>query len=383
MDKQRRKYVLLLFLSILLTCVSSKAVLAAGQIERIYGMNRFQTSVQIAYKMNPSKVYNVVLANGNGFADALAGVPLARQKNAPLLLVNDLPENSYDALLYVQKHLDPEGQIYLLGGTSVISESFIDALGRLGFDSAHIHRLAGVDRYATAVEIAKEMQHDGTEFFLVSGEDYPDALSASVAASLLGNVTAEEAQYLNNQGEVTSARLGGVPILLLPSRGEVPDSVLHYLNRLNPWLGRQAFHMVGGTAVVPDQIVQNLFSRMKYAGMLRTRYQGNNRYETSAAVNRIGFEIFYARQGKGNIIPRIYVASGTNYSDALNGAVLAAVNHAPLVLVSEVVDASTLALLREYAEKNRANGYTQTVITVIGTVKEVSDEAVRALSEVY
>lgn len=377
------QYVSLLLISLCLMLLACWPVLAASQVERIYGMNQFQTAVQVAYKMNPGKVDTIVLANGNGFADALAGVPLARQKNAPLLLVNETPDTSNDALLYIQKHLDPNGQIYLLGGTGVISNAFIDSLRNLGFDAAQVSRLAGADRYMTAVQIAKEMKHDGTEFFIVSGEDYPDAISASTPAALLGAVSQEEAEYLHSQGEHVLARLGGVPILLTPSHGPVPDSIADYLNSLNPWLGKQVFNVVGGTAAVSPDMLNQLFARMKYSGVIRTRYQGDDRYATSAAVNRIGYEAYYQRLGMGGIIPRVYVASGNNYTDALNGALLAAVNHAPLVLVSNSVEESTLRLLREYAEKNQAHGYTRALMTVIGTAKDIPDEVVQQLNQAY
>jgi putative cell wall-binding protein len=361
--------------------------LAAAHAERVYGMNKFQTSVQVAYKINPGTVYNVVLANGNGFADALAGVPLARQKKAPLLLVDNKPENSSDALLYIQKHLDPEGQIYLLGGTAVIDDSFVERFKDMGYKSDNIHRLAGADRYATAVEVAKQIEHDGIEFFLVSGENFPDALSASVAASLLGSITEEEAKYLSAQGIPTSPELGGVPLLLLPSDGSVPDCVVNYLNSLNPWLrnaaGKQSqyFNIVGGQSVIPDAVVNDLINRMKYSGSVRYRYQGADRYATSAAVNRIGFEAYYANQGKGRIIPQIFVATGEDYPDALTGAVLAALNHAPLVLTADPIPAATEQLLFEYKAANLAQGHNDIKVTIIGNTDSITDNLKDKITE--
>lgn len=363
--------------------LSGHPVLAANQVERIYGMNKYQTAVQVAYKINPGIVQNVVLVNGNSFADALAGVPLARQLNAPLLYLDNTPEASVDALSYIQNHMDHYGQLYLLGGTGVIPESFVDSLGAMGYNRTNVHRLAGADRYATAVEVAKQMQHDGTEFFVASGDNFPDALSASVAASLLGTVSQEEADHLSMYGLETYPELGGVPLLLLPSDGTAPDSVVNYLNSLTPWLGVQAIDIVGGESALSSTVVQNLKSRMNYPVIDRPRYQGINRYATNAAINRIGFEIYYSRQGKGSITPHIYVATGENYADALTGAVLAAQNHAPLVLVTDPVPLEIQKLLSHYASENALQGGVYTTMTVIGNYESVSDPVIFQLQNLF
>ncbi|MFZ3130685.1 MAG: cell wall-binding repeat-containing protein [Desulfosporosinus sp.] len=60
----------------------------SNQVERLAGNTRFQTMWQIASKF-PRIVDNVVLTTGNNYPDALAGVPLAHQKEGPLLLLLD------------------------------------------------------------------------------------------------------------------------------------------------------------------------------------------------------------------------------------------------------------------------------------------------------
>ena len=354
--------------------------------ERIYGMNKFQTAVQVAYRINPGTVNSVVLANGNGFADALAGVPLARQKNAPLLLVDSTPGTSGDALTYIDKHLDRGGSVYILGGTGVVPDSFVSALVGMGLDRRNIHRLAGTDRYATAVEVAKEMQHNGTEFFLVSGENFPDALSASVAAALLGSVAPEEAEHLRQvTGLPHAPELGGVPFLLMPSSGRAPDSVVDYLNSVSlpALVPLQFFDIVGGEAAVSDSVVNDLKSRVYRFGSVRMRLAGADRYATSAAVNRLGFENYYANTGVGYKNPRIYVATGEDYADALCGAVLAAMNHAPLVLVSDSLPPATIDLLLHYRDENSHDPPVDTSIIVIGSPSTISDATVEQMERLF
>ncbi|NLI93617.1 MAG: cell wall-binding repeat-containing protein [Peptococcaceae bacterium] len=70
------------------------------EIERLFGDNRFETMYQIALKLSPGMVNNVVLTSGYGFADTLAGVPFAHQKYAPILLVDKDPQEKSKGIQY-------------------------------------------------------------------------------------------------------------------------------------------------------------------------------------------------------------------------------------------------------------------------------------------
>lgn len=66
--------------------------------ERLAGLNRYETAIEISQAAFPEddSVDNVVLARGDDFPDALAGVPLANDLEAPILLTRtgDLRENT-------------------------------------------------------------------------------------------------------------------------------------------------------------------------------------------------------------------------------------------------------------------------------------------------
>ena len=61
-------------------------------ITRIGGINRFETSLNVAKAFNLSNTTNAIVATGNDFPDALTGSTIAVKNNAPILLVdnNDL-----------------------------------------------------------------------------------------------------------------------------------------------------------------------------------------------------------------------------------------------------------------------------------------------------
>jgi len=106
------------------------------------------------------------------------GLPWAWLSFAPILLVGDSEAAQKKILDYLTANLEADGRVYILGGTAVIGQSFEDRLRDVGIKQTV--RLAGSDCYDTSVKIAEQLQVEtGTPVVLVSGENYPDALSVS------------------------------------------------------------------------------------------------------------------------------------------------------------------------------------------------------------
>jgi len=358
---------------------------ADDQIERLAGADRYETAAQIALKLSPGLVNNVVLASGQGFADALAGVPFAHQKYAPILLVEKVPKADDQAVKYIKEHLRVNGKVYILGGTAVISAACEQVLASVGIKAENIVRIAGSDRYETAVEIAKNMIHSGSEYYLVSGENFPDALSASVLAATTGFIPADEAAYLKTKGQNVAANRGGVPVLLLPSRGGLPQSVLDYLNTpLKDNTLKQTLRIVGGTGAVPESLVDELKEKVsQLAGDGVKRSGGENRYATNQILMQDRFNKAWKENGAGLVIPQIVLACGQNYPDALAGAVLASSLKAPLVLINTAIPAETAALLLDYYQENTINTSSGTKMYVLGGTGVVPRDTVIKADYLY
>lgn len=156
-----------------------------------------------------------------------------------------------------------------------------------------VRRIAGVDRYATAVAVARESHSDSATVAIVTtGGTFPDALAGGPAA----------------------AKLGG-PVLLT-ARDTVPAVVLDELRRLRP----QRVLVLGGTGAVSDAAVVQI----QREGLVVERLAGAGRYETAALVSQAAF-------APG--APTVYVATGADYPDALAGAAAASAAGAPVLLV--------------------------------------------------
>lgn len=153
-------------------------------------------------------------------------------------------------------------------------------------------RLGGSDRYGTSVQISQKNWDKSNYVILASGEDFPDALSATPLAK----------EY-------------DAPILLTP-KDSLNQLVSDEIKRL------QATHIiiVGGPGAVSDTIKNSLSAE----GLDCSRISGSDRYETSLAVaNALG--------GKGTAA----LASGEDFPDAVSIAELAAEYKMPILLTAK------------------------------------------------
>ncbi len=246
-------------------------------VSRLAGADRFGTAVAVSKAEFPSGGAGaVVLARGDDYPDALVGAPLAAARNAPLLLTSgsSLPSATKAEVVRV---LAAGGVVFVLGGTSAVPASVADELTGMGYQ---VTRYSGANRFATAVRVADALGDPGT-VLLATGVNFPDALSAGVAA----------------------AKAGGV--VLLTSGTTAPAETSAYLSA-HPG----TVYAVGGPAAAADPAATPLV--------------GSDRYATSVAVAGVFF----------SAPALVGVATGLSFPDALSGGGLLGHSGAPLVLVS-------------------------------------------------
>jgi len=167
----------------LLVCMIALMFLAGTasaeiEVDRIYGDDRYETAVEIS-KETWDTADTVVIATGQDYPDALAGAPLAYAKEAPILLTrsSDLPrvtENEINRL--------GARKAVILGGTTAVEHKVERQLQDAGLTT---ERLAGDNRYSTAVEIYEKLQGkiDTDEVILASGTRHIDALQVGPYAA--------------------------------------------------------------------------------------------------------------------------------------------------------------------------------------------------------
>ena len=129
-------------------------------VKRLAGKDRFETSVEVYKHVNPNG--KVALASGLNFADALCATPLSSKENLPIILTDghNLP-----------KGITKDKVALIFGGEKSVNIKGLE----------NTRRLAGADRYETALIIAKEFGNL-EKFVLADGRNYPDALSVGTLA---------------------------------------------------------------------------------------------------------------------------------------------------------------------------------------------------------
>ncbi len=147
---------------------------------RLAGANRFDTSARVAEEVARlgGEVGTVYAVSGYQFADGLSVSPLAFATRRPVLLT--LPDSVPGAVSSVVASLGVQ-HVQIVGGTAAVGAG---AVADFGASGAIVERIAaGLDRYATAVQLANRAASDGALSWsavgISQGLGYQDALSGS------------------------------------------------------------------------------------------------------------------------------------------------------------------------------------------------------------
>lgn len=152
---------------------AAKTAAKATSTSRISGSDRYATAARIAVRVAPTNT--VYLATGTNFPDALAGG--AATAGSPVLLTDptQLPQATRDAMTA----LAPD-KVVALGGTTAVSDQVLTQAAQAAGD-AKATRLAGADRYETALDIASTLSSPST-VYVSTALNFPDALAGASAA---------------------------------------------------------------------------------------------------------------------------------------------------------------------------------------------------------
>ena len=149
---------------------------------RVAGSDQFNTAVKIGEEVKKIKTFDTVaLATQNDFPDALAITPFSAKNTMPILFSgkDKLRDDTRAAL-----QAWGIKQVVIAGGNGVISQAVEAELKNMGLS---ITRLAGEDRYDTALAIAKHFEDTPyTKITLATGLNYPDALTGAALAAKKG-----------------------------------------------------------------------------------------------------------------------------------------------------------------------------------------------------
>lgn len=204
----------------------------AGPIEpsvtRLAGEERVATAAAISAAAFPAddSAGAAVLTAADRFPDALAGTPLAAASGGPLLLTDghELSDATRDEL---DRALPEGAEVIVLGGELAVSAAVEAELSGLGYQ---VSRVAGQDRYETAVAIAHDALGTPERVLVATGRDFPDSLGAGAAAAAIGGAVVltdgdrlppSTAAFLAAHPEVLPVAVGGPAAQALPDADSV------------------------------------------------------------------------------------------------------------------------------------------------------------------
>ncbi len=255
-------------------------------VDRVAGADRIATAVEVSRRQHQPGVAVAYVARADDFPDALAAGPLAAADGGPVLLTD--PDALSPLTAGELDRLRP-GRVVVLGGPAAVADEVV-----AGLAAAHpaVERLAGPDRYATAVAIADRLDTAGSTVYVATGERFPDALVGGAAAGTTGgSVLLTGADAL---APATGAALAAAP----PAR----------------------IVLLGGPDVVPAAVEAAL------AGIApTTRVAGPDRFATAAALSAV------VHPGGTEAV---YLATGEDFPDALSVAPAVIADGAALLLTA-------------------------------------------------
>lgn len=280
--KLKNNFKILLLLLFIISTTSK--VYAEGKYQRYGGNDRYETSIKISQNFSAKSDY-AILVSGQNFPDALCACPLSKKYNAPIILTT---EEKLDERASTQLKNSAVSKVFIIGNS--ISKNVEESLNSMGIKS---ERIGGQTRYETAMLVADYVGIKD-RIVVVSGENYPDALSIAPIAAIMD-----------------------MPIILV-NKDVVPDVVRNSLKDKN----YTCTYVIGSEGAVSER-VKSEFKNSE-------RIFGQDRYETNMAIINRFIDVLD--------LSNIYLASAVNFPDSLSGSALAQKNKAPLILTSEGIN---------------------------------------------
>jgi len=320
---------------------------------RLSGNNRVLTAIDISQDGFPTagSASALAIATSQDFPDGLAAGPLAATVKGPLLINPKTllsPDVAAEITRVFDSQPDPSPDVYVVGGTSALSQAVEDGIRALDPD-IQTQRVAGPNRISTAVAVADTIDvlrgKGPSAAVLANAQNFPDALAASAPATS------------------TTVNADLMPILLT-NPTTLATEVATYLQDSASTL--KTVSVVGGTSAISDAVRNAADAIIDVVN----RYAGSNRFGTAAAIA----VAFFSGSGTPTTIG---VANGEAFPDALTGGRHSGLKNEPLLLVRPTV------LPTETANYVSADAGTIFGGFVYGGASAVSDAVKAAIEALY
>lgn len=307
----------------MLSPVASKsfAVKSDLQVTAITG-NKINETSNAVDKYMFEKVQNLYLVSESDYVDSLTGGVLVGENKGSLLFVKDHKVDEK-----AMARIKAADNVYIIGGENSVSSDVVKDVAN------YRGRIAGKDRYATGIEIAKALGED-RGVIIANSTDFPDSLSAT-ALAVKSNMS-----------------------IMLTEKDKLNDSVKEYIKDKSD----KDIYFVGGEASLSKAVKEEIYETAgkDKAKVSEFTLAGKDRYETSLKVA----EKFDANNN-------IVLTGGKNHKDAMLGIVVASNTDSPVVLANNFGDNASLKDYLKNKEIGKVNAITTNDNLPVETLREI------------
>lgn len=292
-----KKYISLSLLSVLILSNSSFAFANTNNIkqERLIGNQRYQTAIEVS-KSGWYKADNAIITSGFDLVSALCSTPLAKLKNAPILLTDESKLHNDTKAELIRLGVK---NVYLVEAGNRLSSKVQSDLKALG---VNVHYIKGKDIYDMSLNVANEINKitSVTKVAIVNGETgLADATSISGPAAQ------------NN-----------MPIILT-SKSKGLNYAKSFIN--NSKIKEK--YVIGGETAIPSSIISGIKNVQRITGL--------NRDETNMNV----IKKFYPNKKLDKVfIVKNGIKNNSHLVDAIALGSLSAKKNSPILLTRENIN---------------------------------------------
>lgn len=244
-------------------------------ITRLYGNDRYDTSVEIANKLDSSD--KLIVTSGDDYANALSVSTYAGNNKIPIILVANSSMNT-SLLKYLSSHTIQ--QTYIIGNESEINNTMMN-------DFPNPTRITGSNKYETNLAVLKyfEPNYSFDNVFVATGNGFADALAGSAIASMMKSplILVDNVKNIDTESFISNHNISQLNVL--GGEGVISSSLVDsYLE------GQQSYS--------PSQIAKIVSPSVVY---IETYDQSGNAYATGS-----GFVV----DSNGKIATNYHVING-------------------------------------------------------------------------
>ena len=346
---------------------------------RVSGADRYGTATEAASSYltrrgSLSSWNRIVVVSGDNFPDALSAASLAGSYAAPIIL---MPSDGSLPTVVKEWGLTKRDQIQanstsaatfkfvVVGGTSAVPDAgvqaLLDVVNAGDLTPATMTRISGANRAATAKAVATQTNAAGSYTILAAAKEI---------------FVANEASFADAMAIAPYAFNASAPVLLT-GKDSLGADALSVLKTYKTLTGTKV-KILGGTAAVSDQVVQDIVNNAGIPLSSIQRISGADRYATSVAIqNYVDASSVNAANFDAS---HVVMVNGQNFADGLAAAPYAGHGTGGAARLMYLTEANAISSTVSAKMTTHAKSDFPTNVYAVGGISAVSADVISGVT---